>query len=41
MSLTVYVIRILILEGRNCFCLSFLAEIVEDRVKDQSQWNSV
>ena len=41
MSLTVYVIRILILEGRNYSRLSFLAEIVENTVKDQSQWNSV
>ena len=36
-----YVIRILILQGRNYSVLSFLAEIVENKVKDQSQWNTV
>lgn len=41
MSLIMYVIRILILEGRNYSHLNFLVEIVENRVKDQSQWNSV
>lgn len=37
MSLTIYVIRILILEGGNYSRLSFLPEIVENMVKDQSQ----
>jgi hypothetical protein len=41
MSITMYVIRVLILEGINYSRLSFLAEIVENMVKVQSQWKSV